>query len=337
MKIMKNSVLIVLLSVVLLPSCIDEPVQQPNTFKGNFEALWQIIDTKYCYLDYKHVNWDSVHTVYQHRIDTVKNQYAFFDLMANMLIELKDGHVNLYSAFDQSHYWKWFTDYDSNFNSSLIFSTRYLSTDYRIAGGIRYKKIDNGTIGYMYYEDFSDRFSDTNIAYIFKSFSSCDGIIIDVRDNGGGYLDSSEQLASCFFTQETVTGYISYKTGVGHSDFSKPVQIKTPSNENTKWTRPVIILTNRKSYSATNNFVSRMKLAPNATIVGDMTGGGGGMPLSSELPSGWLVRFSAEPMFDVNMNHIEWGVEPDVRMSMNATDVANGYDSIIEKAISLIK
>jgi len=333
---MKKYIYILLLLVALLPSCIEEPAQQPNTFKGNFEALWQIIDTKYCYLDYKHINWDSIYIVYKQRVDTVKNQYAFFDLMGNMLGELKDGHVNLYSDFDQSHYWKWFTDFDSNFSSTLIFNSRYLSTDYRSAGGFRYKKINNGKIGYMYYDDFSDRFSDTNIAYIFKSFSDCEGIIIDVRDNGGGYLDSAEQLASYFFKEETVTGYISYKTGAGHSDFSKPVRVTTPSHKTIQWARPVVILTNRKAFSATNNFVCRMKLAPKATIVGDMTGGGGGMPLSSELPNGWLVRFSAEPMFDVNMNHIEWGIEPDVKDSLKVADKANGYDTIIEKAIQII-
>ena len=103
---MKKISLIIILSALLLPSCMNEPAQQPNTSKGNFEALWQIINTKYCYLDYKHINWDSIHTVYLARVDTVKTTYQFFDLMGNMLNELKDGHVNLYSDFNTSHYWK---------------------------------------------------------------------------------------------------------------------------------------------------------------------------------------------------------------------------------------
>lgn len=335
--IMKKYINILLFAVVLLSSCINEPATQPDTYKGNFESLWKIIDEKYCYLDYKNINWDSIHTVYKTQVDTVTDQYRFFDMMAGMLGELKDGHVNLYSNFDKSRYWKWFTDYPANFNSSLIFSERYLGDDYRIAGGFRYKKIANDSIGYMYYGDFSNQFSDTNISLILKSFSNCKGLIIDVRDNGGGYLDLSEQLASYFFTEEKITGYMSYKTGVGHSDFSKPIEVKTPAHKTIKWQRPVVVLTNRMSYSATNSFVCRMKHAPKATIVGDKTGGGGGLPLSSELPNGWLVRFSAEPMYDADMNQTEWGIDPDVKVDMNATDEKNGYDTIIEKAITILK
>ena len=334
---MRKYIILLLVLSTQLTSCIDEPVQQPDTYKGNFESLWKIIDEKYCYLDYKKINWDSIHTVYKQRVDTVKSQIPFFDLMGAMLDELKDGHVNLYSDFDKSRYWKWFTDYPTNFNSSLVFSNRYLGDDYRIAGGFRYKKIADGKIGYMYYGDFSNQFSDTNILLILKSFSDCKGLIIDVRDNGGGYLDLSEQLASYFFIEETITGYMCYKTGAGHSDFSKKVEIKTPSNKTIQYQCPVVILTNRKSFSATNSFVCRMKQAPNATIVGDRTGGGGGLPLSSELPNGWMVRFSAEPMFDAVMKQTEWGIDPDVKVDMNVTDEDAGYDTIIEKAISLIK
>jgi C-terminal processing protease CtpA/Prc len=157
-----------------------------------------------------------------------------------------------------------------------------------------------------------------------------------VRNNGGGYLDLSEQLASYFFTSETVTGYMQHKTGNGHSDFSEPIAIKTPTHKDIKWQRPVAVLSNRMSYSATNSFVSRMKLAPNAVIVGDSTGGGGGLPISSELPNGWMVRFSSSPMFDATMQHTEWGIAPDVKVDLKTSDTDNGYDSIIETAITLI-
>ena len=148
---MKKYSLILLLYIVLLPSCMDEPAEKPNNNNGNFEALWSIIDTRYCYLDYKHINWDSIHTIYKQRFTDSTEVFKFFDVMGSMLGELKDGHVNLYSNFDRSRYWKWYTDYPSNFSSLLIHSNRYLSDNYRIAGGLRYAKIDNGNIGYIYY------------------------------------------------------------------------------------------------------------------------------------------------------------------------------------------
>ncbi len=317
-------------------SCMNEPEIQPNTNVGNFEALWKIIDTKYCYLDYKNINWDSIHDVYKHKIDSTLTYNQLFDTLGNMLSELKDGHVNLYSSFDLSSYKKWYTDYPANFTPRVIYGNRYLGSNYLIAGGMRYQRIANDSIGYIYYGDFSNRFSDTNILYILNYFKNCKGLIIDVRNNGGGYLDLSEQLASYFFERDTITGYMQHKTGNGHNSFSSPSKITTTSHKKIKWQRPVIILTNRMSYSATNSFVSRMKIAPNALIIGDKTGGGGGLPLSSELPNGWMVRFSSSPMFDSDMQHIEWGIFPDLKVDMKATDEENDIDTIIERAIKIL-
>ncbi|MDO9154831.1 MAG: S41 family peptidase [Paludibacter sp.] len=333
---MKKLLYLLLIAPMLCSSCIDEPDISPNTNVGNFEALWKIIDTKYCYLNYKNINWDSIHRVYAQQVDSSLNKYEFFDLMGKMLAELKDGHVNLYSEFDRSRYWKWFTDYPPNFSSSLINSPRYLGNNYRSVGGMRYNVISGGNIGYIYYGDFSDRFSDTSVRNIFEYFKDCKGLIIDVRNNGGGYLDLSEQLASYFFKNDTITGYMSYKTGDGHSDFSTPVAVKTPGHKTLQWERPLVVLANRMSYSATNSFVCRIKMAAKATVVGDKTGGGGGLPLSSEIPNGWMVRFSASPMFDADMNHTEWGIDPDLKVNLDSADASKGYDTIIEKAIRLI-
>ena len=80
-----------------------------------------------------------------------------------------------------------------------------------------------------------------------------------------------------------------------------------------------------------------MKEAPRAIIVGDRTGGGGGLPLSNELPNGWMVRFSACPMYDALMRQTEWGLDPDVNVTMSKSGEKNGFDSIIETAVQYLK
>lgn len=334
---MKKRLKLLLPLLLVLASCVEDPVSYPNTWQGNFDALWNTIDTRYCYLDYKQVNWDSIKVVYQSKLSSVSDEFDFFDLMGEMLNELRDGHVNLYSEFDRSRYWNWFEDYPSNFQAELIYSPRYLGSDYRISGGMRYGKIDGGRIGYIYYSDFSSSFTVTNLKFIFDYMSDCEGLILDVRNNGGGYLSSAETLASCFFDKKTLTGYMTHKLGNGHSDFSKPIAMYTDKSDSLNWTKPVMVLTNRLSYSATNAFVCQMKAAPNATIVGDRTGGGGGLPLSNELPNGWMVRFSAVPMYDADMQHIEWGLDPDVKVDISSTDAKAGYDTIIQRAIALLR
>lgn len=336
---MKKNYVYILLGMVMLmlSSCIDDHFQPGNTYRDNFETLWRIVDTKYCYLDTKHINWDSVYSVYNSRLatDTV-DEVTFFDAMAEMLANLKDGHVNLYSGFDRSRYWKWFTDYPANFSSSLIYNESYLGDHYRSVNGLRYAKIAGGEVGYIYYSSFSDSFSDQNFRYIIQYFTNCKGLIIDVRNNGGGSAELSNRLASYFFERDTVSLYMQHKTGTGHSDFSTPQPMKTVANKELQWTKPVVVLANRSSYSATNMFVCRIKDARNALIVGDTTGGGGGMPLSNELPNGWMVRFSASPMFDGNMQHIEFGIEPDVYVELDSADVVKGRDTLIDYAVGRI-
>lgn len=335
---MKKLVFVCFLAMpVFFLSCIKEPEMYDNTYRGNFDALWEIIDRRYCFLDYKNIDWDSVYAVYSPRVDTIHNNWDFFSLLGDMLDVLKDGHVNLISNFDVSRYWDWYLDYDDNFDDDILYSDRYLGDDYRKANGLDYKIFDSGRIGYIYYSSFSESFNDTNIAYALSSFSDCYGLIIDVRDNGGGFLDLAERMVSYFIKEKTLVGYYKLKTGYGHSDFSKAYAVNVSPNGRIYWGRPVIILTNRRAYSATNDFVSYMKGLPNVSIVGDKTGGGGGAPFSSELVNGWRVRFSAYPSFNRNMQMIENGIEPDYHVSMSKEDMEKGYDSIIEFAMKLIR
>lgn len=79
-----------------------------------------------------------------------------------------------------------------------------------------------------------------------------------------------------------------------------------------------------------------MKGLPLVTIMGDITGGGGGLPMSSELPNGWGVRYSSTQTLDFDGNHIEHGIAPDYFVSLKPEDVARGEDTLIESAIRYI-
>ena len=298
----------------------------------NIEALWQIIDTRYCYVEQKNVDWNAVHEIYLEKAALLpkNNQVALFDLCAEMLNLLEDGHVNLYSPFDRSYSTAWYDSYPANFSGSL--QALYLQ-DYRIAGSLYYCLIDEDRIGYVYYSSFSNSFSASNIAWVFAFFRDCKGLIIDVRNNGGGDLTNAYKLSSPFFTDNRLVGYWHHKTGPKHDAFSELEELHADASlVAAKWDRPVVVLSNRCSYSATNSFVNIMRYADKATIVGGKSGGGGGMPMSYELPCGWKVRFSSVRMYDADKQDIEQGIDPDVLVNITSTD----KDDIIEKAIEII-
>ena len=322
----------------LLSSCITEDIPD-NTPQGNFEALWNIIDTKYCFLDYKHeeygLDWEEVHQRYQKRLTSDMSNKELFQVLAEMLEELRDGHVNLVSYQETSQYRQCYDNYPSNFVDTI--QRIYLGKDYKSVAGIKYQVLEDN-IGYIYYGSFSSSIGEGNLDEVLNELSICDGLILDVRNNGGGLLTLADRLAARFTNEKVLTGYISYKQGPGHKDFSTPEPIYVePATDRVRWQKPVAVLTNRRAYSSTNDFVGKMKQMPQAIIIGDKTGGGSGLPFSSELPNGWSVRFSASPMFDPDMKHQEFGIDPDIQVSMTSEDMMKGVDTIIETARKHLK
>ena len=222
----------------LFTSCIREE-EFNNSPQGNFEALWKIIDEQYCFLDYKQIDWNAIHDKYQPLITSNMPNDGLFQVLDSMLAELKDGHVNLYSSSNMGRYWDWYLDYPRNFNEGII-ERQYLGKNYRIAGGLKYKILEDN-IGYIYYESFSNGVGNGNLDEVLSYLAPCSGLIFDVRNNGGGNLTYSERIASRFTNEKVLTGYIQHKTGKGHSDFSDPEPIYLEPSNSIRWQKKVML------------------------------------------------------------------------------------------------
>ena len=322
-----------LIGLTSLTSCITEP-EYNDSPRGNFEALWKMIDEHYCFFREKQVNWDSIHRVYAPRFNDAMTDRQLFEVLDNMLAELRDGHVNLTSSFNVARYWAFHESYPSNYSDTLI--RRYLGTDYQIASGMKYRILDDN-IGYIRCESFQNSIGAGNVDEILLALQPCTGLIIDLRNNGGGLITSAEKLAARFTNRPVDVGFVRHKTGRAHDAFSPMQQQVLNPARGIRWQKRVAVLTNRMVFSAANEFVKYMKCCPLATIVGDHTGGGAGLPFSSELPNGWNVRFSACPMFDRYGNSTEDGIAPDVNVSLSEADFLRGTDTIIEAARELLR
>lgn len=322
---------------VALASCHELP-DYDNTPEGNFDALWNTINERYCFLDSKGINWDSIGNVYRPMALKARGSRGLFQICSAMLDELRDGHVNLSSPFATSYYEKWWTDYPDNYNERLI-EQYYFHFNYKRLGNVTYGILINN-VGYIRYPSFSSGLGDGNIDYILAEFAGCNGLIIDVRNNGGGDLTNVERWVSHFIRERVTAGYIIHKTGPGRNDFSEPFEyfIEPAGNGNLIWTKPVAVLADRSTFSAANNFVSVMKQLPNVRIVGATTGGGSGMPFSSELPNGWGIRFSATSILDAEHHTTEYGIEPSEGCAVNLdpAEALNGHDTILDFACSLM-
>ena len=100
---MKKIFIIISVVFTLFGCDNNETIKEYNSDPhDNFEALWKILDERYCYFSYKNIDWTRVYNDFSPRFDRVKDVFQLFDLMSEMIDVLQDGHVNLYAPFDVS-------------------------------------------------------------------------------------------------------------------------------------------------------------------------------------------------------------------------------------------
>lgn len=327
---------VLMIAVVFLVSCQDLFLgnDPPDTPRENFETLWNTLDKKYSYFSYKNIDWDEVYSRYSPKVNDTMSDVSLFNLLFDMLSELKDSHVNLIAPFNTSRYDKLFQDSPENFENRIL--SNYLGKDYWITGPLIHQVVGKDlNIGYIRYPSFTSSVSGEHIDVVINKYKDMKGLIIDVRNNGGGQISNMFNLISRFADKERHVYTSVVKNGPGHEDFSRPNEVII-SPAGTTFAKPVCILTNRGSYSATSFFVLAMREFPNVTVVGDTTGGGLGAPTGAELPNGWAYRFSASRTLSVDGINYEDGIPPDVLIYLNNNDVRKGIDTIIQKAISII-
>jgi hypothetical protein len=309
----------------------SKPADAPDKL---FEFLWNDIHNRYSYFELKNIDWQAVKEQYKPMIYDGMSDKDLFDVLADMLFELEDGHVNLTSTFNRSRNWDWFQDHPINYNQGII-DRQYLGRDFWITGPLRNQIIDS--ILYVNYRTFSETLTGQNMEELIKRARNTKGVIIDVRSNGGGNLGNALTLAAAF-TNETYTyGAVRIKTGPCADCFSSWTDLQVKAGSGLRYDGPVVVLTNHGSYSTTTYFAQMMRQNPNVTLMGHSTGGGGGSPAFGELPNGWTYRFSSTQAVNTDGEHLEPGIPVDITVDLKKSDEDNGIDSIIEAALSALQ
>jgi Tol biopolymer transport system component len=104
--------------------------------------------------------------------------------------------------------------------------------------------------------------------------------------------------------------------------------------------KPVVILLDAKSFSATDIFVSAFKGYPNVTLIGSPSGGGSARIVGVELPVSRLsVRLASMASFQISGRlHDGHGTEPDVVVEPSPEYfLVNGEDNILQAALARIR
>lgn len=199
---------------------------------------------------------------------------------------------------------------------------------------IKHEILENN-IGYIKISAF-----DENSAKEFKETynqlgkNKLNGLIIDLRDNGGGIFAESLDIADYLLDKDDIIVITKDKEG---KEVTKKSKRKPIVNV------PVVVLTNENSASASEIVVAALKENKKATIVGEKTYGKGVIQELITLADGSGIKVTIEEYFTPNKNKInKIGIEPDEIVSLpeNVKDeykIDKKDDTQLKKAIEILK
>lgn len=313
---------------------------EPNNAVNVFEYLWNKVDQQYAFFDVKDVDWNAVHEVYRSKVYDGMDDDSLFRVCAAMLNTLQDGHTNLVSRFDVSHsdsvYYRMYAQ--RNINTEVVV-LNYLTVNYHTTGSFIHNAIRDGRVAYLRYSSFMDDFSEANLKYLFvERYGNCDGVILDLRQNGGGNIDNIRMLLSVFDNHKQPLYRTQIKSGEAHDAFTELTTVYATDSciLEKPYRKPVAVLIDRGSYSATSFFALCTMAYDNIRLFGDYSGGGLGLPNGGALPNGWTYRFSITRTIALDGGNYENGVPPAEYVILDPACTAQGIDNVIEAAADWI-
>lgn len=331
----------VLLTCALL-ACQTE-LSKTNNRTEIYEQVVSRIQDQYIFTEKLDGSWDRLLQNNKVEFADMESDVALFLAVDKLVQHLRDGHTNLFSPFDVSRSWNWFLDFPLLKDDNLLlnaykqrYGKLYFNSRYWITEGFNHFIIvqDDIRVGYIEYTSFSRSVKSIRTVVDLMKSAKVKHLILDIRNNGGGSLENATELMSQLVSTPSPTYRIVDKHGIVH----KTIQIQ-PEIEK-KDELPVVVLTNRSSYSATNFFAGVTKAYPHLVLLGDKTGGGAGLGKSRYLNNGWLLRLSTTQIVDKNNRSWETGVEPDIyRNSAQKFELARhlGQDYLIEEAVNYFR
>lgn len=161
--------------------------------------------------------------------------------------------------------------------------------------------------------------------------TNVDGLIIDVRDNGGGYLLSAVEILSEFIKKDEVLVKTRYKDSFLNQNYFS-------INEGEIYDKKVVVLINGNSASASEITAGALKDYDKAILVGEKTYGKWSVQQPFDMPDGSLLKITVAKWFTPNgINIDEEGINPDIEVSFTEEDYDNNYDRQLEEAKKILK
>ena len=178
-----------------------------------------------------------------------------------------------------------------------------------------------GGFGYIAIRSFGEAETVAAFDKALAELRDAPGLIIDVRDNGGGDTAVARPIMGRFVTATRPYAIMRRRQGQGLSaPWTEPVDPTGPFT----YDRPVVVLTNGWSGSMAEGFPMGMRGIGRARVVGTRMMGLGAAVLAIRLDrTGIAAQYSGEPVYDVH-GQPRWLMRPDVEVPPGADILAAG-------------
>lgn len=208
---------------------------------------------------------------------------------------------------------------NENINFEVVVKKLFIpAVDYRI---------EEGSIGYLKIATFSNTLKEqVNLALKDMENKGISSLIIDLRNNTGGYLSASKDVASLFLEKDKVIYSLEEK--------DRTTEYKDETEEKREY--KIVVLLNEGSASASEVLIASLKESYGAITVGTKSYGKGKVQQTYSLEDGSMVKYTSAKWLTPNGTCIDKvGITPDYVVEVDKENLE--VDNQLEKAIELAK
>ncbi len=341
--------------------------------QGVFDFMWQTFDEYYAFFDLRNVDWAAQYESQLSNVANVADDEALFELLADLMSPIDDGHVFLVSEDNgyspaverganveleqgflaQSD----ITDPDEYVGNVFnqfrnVIASQMDEGSIKEQGPVTWATTDNGSVGYLFILGMQGYVLDAEGESVNASaieeleaasatmdlamadLANTSRLIIDVRLNGGGLDAIALNFAQRFVSERQ----LALSKSARSRDFqSVPVEAWLEPPTTGAYLNPVTIITGADTASAAEIFAISMHRLPQVTIIGERTSGILSDILQKPLPNGWFVGLSNEVYLDTQGVSFEAvGLTPDIEVAVfRVSDIEAGIDPALNRALSM--
>jgi carboxyl-terminal processing protease len=196
------------------------------------------------------------------------------------------------------------------------------SMEWTLKGDVAYIQI------YQFGEMLGNDFKETALEILQSPAKS---IVLDLRNNPGGYLDVAQEIAGWFLEKDQV---------VTIEDFGndKTQQIYKTSGNSSFVGYPIVVLINQGSASASEILAGTLRDNRNVKLIGDKSFGKGSVQEVLRLNGGSFLKITiAHWLTPKGASISEIGLTPDIKVEITEKDIEAKKDPQLDKALEIVR